>query len=89
MNRALLRPDPKEIYTLTFDCYGTLIDWQSGVRSACARMKSLHGCDLAQLVRDRELVEHELQRGEYRRYGEVLARSIVLAAREQRREVTD
>lgn len=82
------RPDPNELYALTFDCYGTLIDWQSGVRAACARTLSLHGCDLAQLARDRELIERDIQRGPYRRYGEVLEQSFVLAARAQQRNVS-
>ena len=81
------RPDPDEIYALTFDCYGTLIDWQSGVRAAAEQAASLHGADLARLVRDRERIERQLQRGPYRRYGEVLAESLILAAREQERVV--
>jgi 2-haloalkanoic acid dehalogenase type II len=89
MKRDGRRPDPREIYALTFDCYGTLIDWQRGVRAACAQMRSLVGGDLARLVRDREFVERDLQRGDYKPYAEVLARSIVLAAREQDREVSD
>jgi 2-haloacid dehalogenase len=82
------RPDPDEIYALTFDCYGTLIDWQSGVRAAAEHAVSLRGADFAQLVRDRERIEREIQRGPYRRYGDVLADSVVLAAREQRRNVS-
>jgi 2-haloalkanoic acid dehalogenase type II len=89
MKRGQGRADPREIYALTFDCYGTLIDWQSGVRSACARIPALNDCDLARLVRDRERIEREIQRGTYRRYGEVLAESLVRAAREQDRQVRD
>jgi len=82
------RPDPKQIYALTFDCYGTLIDWQSGVRAACAATLSLEGCDLDRLVRERELVERDIQRDAYRPYGEVLAASLVLAAKSQARVVS-
>jgi 2-haloalkanoic acid dehalogenase type II len=48
----------------------------------------LTGCDLARLVHDRELVERELQRGRYQRYNEVLAQSLVAAARRQDRVVS-
>ena len=67
----------------TFDCYGTLIDWQRGVRDAASALASLRGADLARLVRDRERIERDIQRGPYRPYGEVLADSIAAAAREQ------
>jgi 2-haloalkanoic acid dehalogenase type II len=88
MSQRILKPDPGGIYALTFDCYGTLIDWQGGVTAACARTPILQGCDLAQLVRDRELVEREIQSGPYRRYDEVLEESLVLAALKQGRGVS-
>ena len=75
--------DPNEIYTLTFDCYGTLIDWQRGVREAAAAIESLRNADLPRLVRDRERIEREVQRGPYQPYGAVLAQSLIAAAREQ------
>ena len=31
---------------LTFDCYGTLIDWESGIHTALAPWLSRHGVDL-------------------------------------------
>ncbi len=79
--------DPREIYTLTFDCYGMLIDWRTGVARAAAAIEALRGCDLDRLVRDREHSERELQRGPYRPYGEIVAQSVTLAAREQGREL--
>ena len=86
MGRAF---DPGEIWTLTFDCYGTLIDWRTGVREALAAIPSLRAADVARLVRDRERVEREIERGEYLPYGEVLARSLFAAAREQGIAVTE
>ena len=77
------RLDPREIYTLTFDCYGTLIDWRRGVADAAASIESLRAADLPRLVRDRERIEREIQRGRYLPYGEVLAESVAAAAREQ------
>lgn len=77
------RPDPASIYSLTFDCYGTLIDWRAGIESALREIPSLARSDLDRLVHDREFIERELQCGPYRPYGEVLAASLVSAAREQ------
>lgn len=81
--------DTREIYTITLDCYGTLIDWKSGVRQSASQIESLKRCDLERLVRDRERIEIELQRGPYRPYGELLSRSLVEAAREQECSVSD
>jgi 2-haloacid dehalogenase len=79
--------DPDEIYTLTFDCYGTLIDWKRGVREAVADIESLRDADVDRLILDRERIERDIQRGPYRLYREVLAESLIGAAREQSIEV--
>ncbi|BAY23556.1 haloacid dehalogenase, type II [Calothrix sp. NIES-2100] len=63
---------------LTFDCYGTLIDWESGVLAALKPLLSAHGYDLD----DEEILqffaefEAEIQKGEYRKYQEVLTRVV-------------
>jgi 2-haloacid dehalogenase len=59
---------------LTFDCYGTLIDWEAGILAALRAPMAAHGVDAA----DDELLEtfarHEAaaESGPYRRYREVL-----------------
>jgi 2-haloacid dehalogenase len=68
------------ITTATFDCYGTLVDWEGGL-----------GCFLYDLARQREEsepgpgralrerweeIQFELVQGDYRRYREVLAASL-------------
>ena len=59
---------------LTFDCYGTLIDWESGIFSALKPVLAAHG----KSVPDSKLLElygeceAEAEAGEYRRYREVL-----------------
>ena len=78
---------PHEFGALTFDCYGTLIDWKRGVAEASEEIRALAGCDLERLLRDRELVERELQAGPYRPYGEVLAESMRRSALVQGRVV--
>jgi 2-haloacid dehalogenase len=81
--------DPERIQALTFDCYGTLIDWLGGMRSAIAATPSLDGCDLDLLLMDREQDELDTEIGPYRLYREVLAISLARAARRQRLEPTE
>jgi 2-haloacid dehalogenase len=69
---------------LTFDCYGTLIDWESGLLAAMRRVLDAHGATPA----DDDLLEryarHEaaLEAGPYLRYREVLARGLAAVAGE-------
>jgi len=78
-----------EIQVVTFDCYGTLIDWDGGIGAAIRSVPSLEGCDHARILTDRERLEHELLAGPYRPYSEVLGESLRRAAAEQAREVPD
>jgi 2-haloacid dehalogenase len=59
---------------LTFDCYGTLINWEDGILRCLHRILAAHGKDiddvmLLQLYGD---FEARAEQGEYRRYREVL-----------------
>lgn len=73
---------------LTLDCYGTLIDWAGGVREALRGLESLRGCDLEQLVHDREaLDEIEVSKG-YAPYRVKLGASLREAAARQGRELS-
>lgn len=72
---------------LTFDCYGTLIDWYGGVRGAARASPSLGGIDVEKFVRDRDAIDRELIQGDYRPYSEVLAESARRAASRQSREL--
>jgi 2-haloacid dehalogenase len=64
---------------LTFDCYGTLIDWERGILNALRPVLDRHGVTLT----DDEALEHfgeleaEAERGPYLPYREVL--TVVLA----------
>jgi len=65
---------------LTFDCYGTLIDWEKGIFSALRPILAAHGrsmSDSAILELYGEL-EAEAEQGEFRPYREVL-KSVVRA----------
>jgi 2-haloacid dehalogenase len=60
--------------TLTFDCYGTLIDWETGILRAVRPVIERHGVE----ARDRAILETyakletEFETGEYKRYETVL-----------------
>jgi len=59
---------------LTFDCYGTLIDWETGIFSALRPILAAHGktIDDSELLRLYSELESDAERGEFRPYREVL-----------------
>ena len=63
---------------LTFDCYGTLIDWENGLLAALRPVMEAHGVEAG----DDELLEAfarretALEAGDYRRYRDVLAEAL-------------
>lgn len=62
---------------VTFDCYGTLIDWEAGIRSAFLQAAASAGVrlDEARIVPTYAEVESVVEREGYRRYRDVLAES--------------
>jgi 2-haloacid dehalogenase len=77
-------PLPKNIEWITFDVYGTLIDWESGIADAFVREAKRGGVEV-----DRKLVvelflkySHEIQSGSYELYAEVLRQAAVKVAAE-------
>ena len=79
----------ENVDALTFDCYGTLIDWDRGVSDALAAVPSLAGCDPAALVEARHVAEREIQLGDYLPYSECVAESLRRAGRTLEREVSE
>lgn len=71
-NRQSLSFDQFE--AITFDCYGTLIDWESGLLGALRPILRRHGLNLSdtQILEMYGRLEPEAQ-NPYRRYREVLA----------------
>jgi 2-haloacid dehalogenase len=59
---------------LTFDCYGTLIDWESGILAALRRILSAHGkkLDDATLLHLYGDFEQRSEHGTFQPYREVL-----------------
>jgi 2-haloacid dehalogenase/putative hydrolase of the HAD superfamily len=70
---------PKDVKFVTFDCYGTLIDWESGVYEAFQKEADRDGftIDRDVLVPRFIEVQREIQRGSYELYAEVLRRTAV------------
>ena len=66
--------DLKRFKVLTFDCYGTLIDWESGILEALEKLRNRSRRTLSdeQLLEQYALVESNVQAGVYKRYREVL-----------------
>ncbi len=59
---------------MTFDCYGTLIDWERGITDALLPLLP-PGLDRASLAARYIEVEAEVEKGEYLRYRDVLDRA--------------
>jgi len=59
---------------LTFDCYGTLINWEEGILRCLHRVLAAHGkvADDATILQFYGDFEARAEQGEYRRYREVL-----------------
>jgi 2-haloacid dehalogenase len=73
-----------EFDALTFDCYGTLIDWEAGISAALGGLLAKHGVtpgmeDLLQRYAGHEAA---LEAGPYRRYREILAEAARRVGRE-------
>lgn len=67
--------DPLEKQVLTFDCYGTLIDWETGITAALQPVLRRHGVELDddRLLETYAEFEAAAERGPYVIYREVLA----------------
>jgi 2-haloacid dehalogenase len=75
---------PKRIEWVTFDVYGTLIDWEEGITDAFAREADRDGFTIE---RDRLIplfmeTEKEIEGGSYELYAEVLRRTAVKISKE-------
>jgi 2-haloacid dehalogenase/putative hydrolase of the HAD superfamily len=77
-------PLPKKVEFVTFDCYGTLIDWETGVYEAFQKEADRDGftIDRDQLIPRFIEIQRDIQRGSYELYAEVLRRAAVRVAGE-------
>ena len=75
-------PLPKDVQFVTFDCYGTLIDWESGVFDAFQKEAERDGFTIErdELIPRFIETQRDIQRGSYELYAEVLRRTAVRVA---------
>jgi len=68
----------RSISCLTFDCYGTLVDWESGIKSELKDILYEKGSrvNVDELYKTREDLEFDLIQSDYRSYREILALSL-------------
>lgn len=59
---------------LSFDCYGTLIDWERGILGAVRPVLDLHGIAIAddRILETYAQIESEVEAGPYRPYRDIL-----------------
>ncbi len=59
---------------ITFDCYGTLIDWEGGIRKALKKISEKNGfnLDLSNVTDKYIKAELEVEAEQYRKYHEIL-----------------
>src|SRR5256885_3307173 len=83
LNRSHV-PLPKDVRFVTFDCYGTLTDWETGAYEAFQKEADRDGftVDRNQLVPLFLNIQREIEGGSYELYAEVLRRTAVRAAKE-------
>jgi 2-haloacid dehalogenase len=62
---------------ITFDCYGTLIDWETGILKGLRPLFARNGQPVpdAELLKNYGEIEAELESGPYLRYRDVLAKT--------------
>jgi 2-haloacid dehalogenase len=76
-------PIPKNISFVTFDVYGTLIDWESGIYEAFAKEAARDDVELdrAALMAMFHEISREIEGGSYELYAEVLRRTAIEIAK--------
>ena len=76
---------------ITFDCYGTLIDWEGGIKSAAKNIADKNGFNLnLDGVSDKYIkVELEVEHEQYRKYHEVLQLSAKKLFKNEGFEISD
>jgi 2-haloalkanoic acid dehalogenase type II len=69
--------------TLSFDCYGTLVDWESGIREAFRAAAAADGVELDgdSIIAAYHEIEPQVQSEDYRPYRQVLAATARAVAR--------
>ncbi len=76
-------PIPKNVTFVTFDVYGTLIDWESGIYEAFAKEAARDGVEIdrGELIALFHEISREIESGSYELYAEVLRRTAIEIAK--------
>jgi 2-haloacid dehalogenase/putative hydrolase of the HAD superfamily len=76
-------PIPKNVTFVTFDVYGTLIDWETGIYEAFAKeaKRDDFEIDRTQLISLFHEISREIEGGSYELYAEVLRRTAIEIAK--------
>lgn len=76
---------------ITFDCYGTLIDWEGGISSAIRKLVDKNGfsLDLNNIADKYIKVELEVEAEKYRKYHEILQLAVKRLLRSEGLEISD
>ena len=76
-------PIPKNVNFVTFDVYGTLIDWESGIYEAFAAEAERDGFEIDRnvLIPLFHEISREIEGGSYELYAEVLRRTAIEVAK--------
>jgi len=69
------------VTALTFDCYGTLIDWEQGILGALRAMTDMDDWPADLLLEEYARHEAEAEAGPYRTYREILGESLAAVGR--------
>src|SRR5271169_3065240 len=76
-------PIPKNITFVTFDVYGTLIDWETGIYDAFSKEAARDGVEIDRnvLIPMFQEISREIEGGSYELYAEVLRRTAIEIAK--------
>jgi 2-haloacid dehalogenase len=77
----------QDVEIITFDCYGTLIDWETGILNSLRTSIGLKREEEGRALDLYSRVEPEIQASEYKRYREVLRDVLARLAKELGREI--
>lgn len=75
---------PRDFEVISFDCYGTLIDWESGILAAMQPVLARHElvCGSDEILRAYARAESAVEAGPFRPYREVLRRTFAALAKD-------
>ena len=82
--------DFSPVRALTFDCYGTIVDWEAGILAALRPVFDRHGVDASddELLEAFGAAEADVEGGPYRHYRDVLGEVLSSITREHGFEPT-